>query len=332
MKNIKKYLSLFLLVIFWLQFLFVNISQAKILCWTVKWYALFKCRVDDICKKYYDWPKKTPENFDELLEKKDTIYDSTTLRRADAVWKQVYRAIPYLKAEEYYKEKIVIGSGAYSDIPFDVATQTYKNNMNWIYSCAILYTQLKVLKEVKELLKEDNSWEIRKKYAKTLDEKIKKIEDFLSKQSDSKLEGQCRNLKVKKLFKRDVLREVTYETCKFRVYMEYLKWYYSENIKNLFKQKPDKDWKEVDTPTLQWSDFANAEYEILAKIDNQIRHSYLVFDKAFKEYSSYEWNYYIHEMLNFLKMNFIVLRIKLHNVLTPMNQVVYKISNAMKKQ
>jgi hypothetical protein len=171
-----------------------------------------------------------------------------------------------------------------------------------------------------------------------LEEKLKKIEEEIAEieinasKDPSLLKWTCRQITVDKLFKRNILREVTYETCKFRVYMEYLKEYYSENLRNLVKRGVDKNWNEKEIPTMDVMSFWYLEDEILAKIETQINHSYLVFDKAFKEFSAFEWNYYIHEMLSLLKVNFIVLRIKLHNVLTPMNQLVYKISNVMKLQ
>jgi hypothetical protein len=55
----------------------------------------------------------------------------------------------------------------------------------------------------------------------------------------------------------------------------------------------------------------------------------MVFQKVYEEYTAYESNYTIHILLVFLRDHFIVIRTKIHNVLTPMNQVVYKIKNVM---
>jgi hypothetical protein len=71
---------------------------------------------------------------------------------------------------------------------------------------------------------------------------------------------------------------------------------------------------------------------MLTKINAQIDHSYLVFQRAYEEYAYYESNYTMHILLQLLKDEYIVVREKLHNVLTPINQVVYKIKNAMIKQ
>jgi len=50
---------------------------------------------------------------------------------------------------------------------------------------------------------------------------------------------------------------------------------------------------------------------------------------AFNTYIDYENNYPIHILLELIKEDFIVLRRKLHEAISPINQVVYKISNAM---
>jgi hypothetical protein len=50
---------------------------------------------------------------------------------------------------------------------------------------------------------------------------------------------------------------------------------------------------------------------------------------AFQSYIDYENNYPVHLFLEIIKEDFIVLRRKLHETLNPINQVVYKISNAM---
>ncbi|MDR0772161.1 MAG: hypothetical protein LBF15_03885 [Candidatus Peribacteria bacterium] len=56
-----------------------------------------------------------------------------------------------------------------------------------------------------------------------------------------------------------------------------------------------------------------------------------VYPVAFKAFSEYENNLVVHIMLELLREDFIVLREKLHQNLNPINQVVYKIANAMKK-
>ncbi|MDP2396643.1 MAG: hypothetical protein Q8S84_04390 [bacterium] len=52
---------------------------------------------------------------------------------------------------------------------------------------------------------------------------------------------------------------------------------------------------------------------------------------AFHALTEYENNISIHFLLELIKDDYIILREKLHEVINPINQVVYKISNAMRK-
>ncbi len=68
---------------------------------------------------------------------------------------------------------------------------------------------------------------------------------------------------------------------------------------------------------------------IQIEIDNEIEHSYKMFPLAYHAYSEYENNYSIHVLLELIKEDYMVLRKKLYSALNPINQVVYKIANAM---
>jgi hypothetical protein len=52
---------------------------------------------------------------------------------------------------------------------------------------------------------------------------------------------------------------------------------------------------------------------------------------AFETYVDYENNYPVHVLLEIIKEDFKILRRKFHEAISPLNQVVYKISNAMSK-
>jgi hypothetical protein len=66
------------------------------------------------------------------------------------------------------------------------------------------------------------------------------------------------------------------------------------------------------------------------ELDEEIEHTYKVFPLAFHAYTEYENNITIHFLLELIKEDYIILRQKLHNTLNPINQLVYKVSNAMK--
>ncbi len=67
------------------------------------------------------------------------------------------------------------------------------------------------------------------------------------------------------------------------------------------------------------------------EIDQEIAHTYKIFPIAFDMYNQYENNITIHLLLELIKQDYVVYRQKLHKTLNPINQVVYKIANAMKK-
>ena len=72
-------------------------------------------------------------------------------------------------------------------------------------------------------------------------------------------------------------------------------------------------------------------WQIQSDITAEIEHSYELFPIAFHAYSEYENNYPIHALLQIIREDFMVLRDKLYDAVNPINQVWYKIMNAMSK-
>ncbi len=330
---LKKFLSFLLIWILIWEFSFFWVSEAGVWCASVTWFALYNCRVDDICKKY-NGSKKEKTN----LETKDLIYTNSANNISDSDADDVYVSKQYLTPEDYYKNKDLMKAYEfynYSDIPFLMATKTYKTNMNWIYRCAILFAERKALDEIEKIINIDTSWTLAKKTDKKLKHQIKEVNKklinkkrLLNNKIEKAFAWKCSKLNYKDVTRIDILKETTYETCKFRMYMQYLKEdYYKHWIKNLLKKRK---WKKVEPS--QWSTIWYKYNEILTKIDAQIDHSYSVFQRAYEEYTAYESNYTMHLLLQLLKDEYIVVRERLHNVLTPINQVVYKIKNAMIQQ
>jgi hypothetical protein len=71
--------------------------------------------------------------------------------------------------------------------------------------------------------------------------------------------------------------------------------------------------------------------KVQSQITDEIEKVNKVFPVAFRAYAEYENNYTTHVLLELLKDDFIVFREELHKNLNPINQVVYKIKNAMRK-
>jgi hypothetical protein len=76
---------------------------------------------------------------------------------------------------------------------------------------------------------------------------------------------------------------------------------------------------------------ANDMSSINSSLEAEIKHAYKTFPVSYNAYTEYENNFPIHFLLELLKEDYYIFRQKLHEVLNPINQVVYKISNAMKK-
>jgi hypothetical protein len=63
----------------------------------------------------------------------------------------------------------------------------------------------------------------------------------------------------------------------------------------------------------------------------EIKHTKRVYEVAFQTYSNYENNLIVHILLEMIENDFMQLRNKLYAAISPINQVVYKIINAMSK-
>lgn len=97
----------------------------------------------------------------------------------------------------------------------------------------------------------------------------------------------------------------------------------------------EKEMKQHIVNSATGSAIAISEISKLSKqkqnaIQDEIERVYKIFPIAFQAYSEFENNFTIHVLLELLKDDFYTYRKNLHKVINPINQVVYKISNAMK--
>jgi superfamily I DNA/RNA helicase len=177
----------------------------------------------------------------------------------------------------------------------------------------ILNSQIKSLKLVKEDLIKNNP-ELNKEIAAKITEKTRKLQlsfDTL----------KCKNISEENdsIQKLTLLRQTTYELCRYHSYLEYLR-EYNSNFENL--DLPDDD-------SYNTNYIVKLEKERKDEINNEISHIYKIYPIAFSAYNQYENNVTIHILLELIKEDYVVFREALHNSINPINQVVYKISNAM---
>ncbi len=234
-------------------------------------------------------------------------------------WYELYKQRVQNICNDYeYNPKIAKIKDNYPEIAskysFEKVKNTHRNNMNTIYKCGLLSTQKKSLLLIKnDLLKNWSS--VSKNIAGKLSSNISKLDNM----SNSL---KCTNSNDKNSVQKIILlKQATYQTCKYVSYLEYLK----EYNKNITNNLDPKKWHYSPLEIIQ------TQKQKIWEIDNEITHTYKIFPLAFHAYTEYENNITAHILLQLLKEDYIALREKLHKALNPINQVVYKISNAMKK-
>lgn len=279
--------------------LILSILTINITYWDSKtmsdstWYSLYEERVSNFCKEY-----KINDGSSEIIY---TIWkDDQFLNLDNLEW----------VTQNYKKSKSI-----------DLAKEQYRKNMDNIYWCATNVVYYRALKQVKEELI-SKSPELNSKLKNKLDWEIKAIEQKISQNSN-----KCKvtSEKSTSIIKKSVLKQTTYEVCKYSFYLEYLKTFNEKMAALDDETKNNQNYTKAIQTILQ--EEANKKNQIQKEIED----AYKVFPVAFKAYSEYENNITIHIYLELLREDYNLLREWLHKSINPINQVVYKISNAMKK-
>lgn len=196
----------------------------------------------------------------------------------------------------------------------DNTKEMHRYNMNTIYKCWLLSTQKKSLLLIKDDLikKSPTMW---KKIEGRINSEVSKIDNLSNTLN-------CTNSKNKSSVQKLILlKQATYQTCKYISYLEYLKEYSRDIKNNLPKDKTEFTPNEI----------IKLEVEKLTELDDEIANTYKVFPLVFHAYTEYENNITAHFLLELLKDDYLTLREKIDQTLNPINQVVYKVVNAMKK-
>jgi hypothetical protein len=264
-------------------------------CQTSSWFALYECNVKETCNIE---PYKTN--------------------------KVVFNTESFKKAEDYENDTSiydVVYISARNEKPILKAIWVYKENMNGIYKCAMINAQMNSIWLMKQkLLSLDKVWDLKKAVEPKIDSLENKLEMVFS-------SSKCSNIDKKSIYnKLNILKQTTYETCNYNFYLEYLKDYYKDINNSLWtKNLSDDVKKEVYVA----KDVAEAQEDIMDSINEEIEQSYKTFPIAFNAYSEFENNFPMHFLLEILKEDFAIFRDKLYKTLGPINQVVYKIHEAM---
>jgi len=320
------------------------------------WYELYKQRVKNICDDYKYNPtivnlddnypkiisteeleeliKPAKEPLDKINEELWSYWSMNSINTAKQLYSEenIKNTKKYLNPDEIKEEvkkgKIIIKNlekrdklrkeldkiiNGNTDIySFEKTKEIHRDNMNRIYKCWLISTQKKALLLIKNDLIKIN---ISKKIEWKIDSNIEKLKEMSRSFNCTKTNEKD---SIQKLI---LLKQATYQTCKYISYLEYLK-EYNSNIQNTLDPKK---WHYTPLEIVQ------TERDKIWELDAEIKHTYKVFPLAFHAYTEYENNITTHFLLELLKDDYLALREKLHKALNPINQVVYKIVNAMKK-
>ena len=182
--------------------------------------------------------------------------------------------------------------------------------MNNIYQCAILSTQIKTINLIIQDLSGSDT-EIKKE----MRSQIKKL-------NMSMKTLKCNNTNTKNsIQKSKVLTQTTYQTCKYHSYLEYIR-KHNRSLAQLPRIKEEQ--------IFSIHEISEIQKEAFTEIDKEIENIYKIFPIAYQAYSEYENNILTHYMLQIIKKDYHSLRQNLHDTLNPMNQLIYKVSNATK--
>lgn len=292
----KRILSLTLIVAFLASISFWNIvywvDDAPTMTHMIR-YTLYEYNVTTFCAEY-----KNTQNTTEFIYLTDESNVYPNLDKESWTWK------------EYIAE----------------AKELYRKNMDSIYWCATSIVNLRALKKIRdELLVWDK--ELTSRIRARIDERIAAVEKAIAESQD-----RCKvsSAKDDNIIKKAVLNQTIYEYCKYAYYLMYLQEYTESRY-----------WMiQLDTWTGSlindyyiWTidEALNTAIQNANMVNKEITDSEKAFPVAFKAYSEYENNLIVHILLELLLEDFIVLREKLHQNINPINQVVYKLSNAMRQ-
>lgn len=128
--------------------------------------------------------------------------------------------------------------------------------------------------------------------------------------------------------KKAVLDNTTYQYCNYRQYLYYLDYTSKNTLNNFYASKNGSgnvsSFQNTDAAALEIAQSAN-------RIVSEIAHAKEVFPQAMVAYTEFEKTYASHVILEFILQDYINLRTTLKQLLNPIGQVIYKISNAQAK-
>jgi len=258
-------------------------------CGSDSGYGLYECRVEKVCKEF---------------KSDKPVYTSEDYETADgASW-------------EFHNQA--------SNAPaFDSAKRIYRENMGNIYKCGIVQSQRNALEKLLDFIKQESSGKLSDTIGWQIQQQLSRIEIQSTTIWCSLTDTDSIQNKL------NILKETSYEACRYVSYLEYSKEYY----KNIRKFTPEEAREAYGSEDLL-DKYPSPELprqinKVQNEIAEEIAHTYKVFPIAFHAYSEYENNFPIHYLLQVIRADFLVLRTSLYQAIMPIAQVGLKVINAM---
>lgn len=204
----------------------------------------------------------------------------------------------------------------------------YKENMNSIYKCVLIDIQERWLEYLEKIISStDKTWSIKKELSPKISSEKSKLK---SKKATLGCWWLSDDNSTSTLIKKEVLDQVTFEFCKYNFYLLYLKEGYYKDTKNILWIKKEELNNTTTSEPIEITNITSQYTSISNEIDNEVVKIQKVFPLAYYAYSEYEDNYLLHLLLTLIKQDYVLARDQLSKVLWPINQVAYKIKDAMK--
>jgi len=290
-----KFLLTTSILFFWIFWYQYQVFWADEYCGSQTWEALYNCRVENVCREF----------------------------KSD---KPVYTWEDYPNHQE---SSAWFANRWWQAPAFEDAKNIYRMNMGNIYKCGIIQSQRNALDSLLDLIQQEVSGEISDVIGWQIENQINRIEISSNTLGCSLTDTDTVQNKL------NILKETSFEACRYISYLEYSQNYYSQ-LETFTPNGDDGTWWNI--PEGFNEDLVNRYPvgELPRQINNvrqeiaeEIAHTYKVFPIAYHAYSEYENNFPIHFLLELVRADFIVLRQSLYQAIMPLAQVGLKVINAM---
>lgn len=274
-------------------------------------YDFYLQNVDTFCKPTDAnlWSKWKDNSF--LMQEQILYADITKKDKGDVAYKAFLKAI---KSDPSRIDTIWL---SLKPVFLDKAAYVYRETMNTIYSCAVMNSKVRIFENLLTKIP-------------TVQSNLKQQLTTQLKHTISAMKEKCRTItdSSELSLKKAVLDNTTYQYCNYRQYLYYLDYTSKNTLNNFYASKNGSgnvsSFQNTDAAALEIAQSAN-------RIVSEIAHAKEVFPQAMVAYTEFEKTYASHVILEFILQDYINLRTTLKQLLNPIGQVIYKISNAQAK-